>query len=177
MNLFSAKSIGLYSLAIGSAIVFFNVVTSYGEANLKAPLSVAGDYLITAQNLPTCLQQQPLVLQVQQSGIYLNASLTNARQTNSAATNSRPTLSGRLRDRKLDLSGLVPADICPQSSQLQITGSIDQIASQASTQPARANLNRQLKGEMRVSDRDRQPSRSVTFIGSLQPATRSTTAH
>ena len=175
MNPFSAKSIGLYSLAIGSAIVFFNVVTNYGEANLKAPLSVAGNYLITAQNLPTCLQQQPLSLVVQQSGIYLNASLERDRPANSSSTNPRPTLSGRLRDRQLDLSGLVPADICPQNLQLYISGSISPSASPTANKLAKTLPNRQLQGEIRVGDRDRQPSRSVMFTGSLQPATRSTT--
>ena len=60
MNLFSAKSIGLYSLAIGSAIVFFQVVTSYGEANIKAPISIAGDYLINAQNAQPTNRDPPI---------------------------------------------------------------------------------------------------------------------
>jgi hypothetical protein len=171
MNLFSAKSIGLYSLAIGSAIIFFNVVTSYGEANLKAPLSVEGNYLITAQNLPTCLQQQPLLLAVQQSGIYLNASLERDRPANSSNTNLHPTLSGRLRDRQLDLNGLASTDICPQSLQLHVTGAIDKIGSQGAAQPGQTRLSRNLKGEIRVGDR------SGTFTGSLQPTTRSTAAH
>ncbi len=175
MTLFSAKSIGLYSLAIASAIGFFNVVTSYGEANLKAPMPVDGNYLITARDLPTCLQQQLLALKIQQSGLYLNASLSTERQSSGASDNSRPTFSGRLHDRTFDLSGLVPPNICPQS-QLAISGIIE-IAPSGPNQTANTPPNRQLQGQIRSIDRSNPQGRSVAFTGSLQPTTRSTSAH
>jgi hypothetical protein len=177
MTLFSAKSIGLYSLAIGSAIVFFNVVTSYGEATLKAPMPVDGNYLITAQNLPTCLQQQRLTLNIQQSGMYLNASLTTDRLASNSIGNPRPTFSGRFHDRQVDLSGLIPTNICPQGSQLQISGSIVEITPTATKEPIKSSSNRQLQGQIRASERDNQQGRSIPFIGILQPATRSTSSH
>jgi hypothetical protein len=101
----------LYSLAIGSAIGFFQIVTSYGEANIKAPISIAGDYLINTQNLPGCLDRQQLVLKLQQSGIYLNASLiNNDREESLKQQQEKTTFSGRLHDRKLDLVGLLPPE-------------------------------------------------------------------
>ena len=128
MNVFSAKSIGLYSLAIGSAIGFFNLVTSYGEANIKAPPPMAGIYAIVAENLPGCLQHKALSFNIQQSGIYLNANLnaseienTNSLKPNDRSTtpiaNPRPTFSGKLQGQKLDLSGIVPTTTCPVRTQ------------------------------------------------------------
>ena len=177
MTLFSAKSIGLYSLAIGSAIVFFNVVTSYGEANLKAPMPVDGNYLITAQNLPTCLQQQQLTLKIQQSGMYLNASLTTDRLASNSIGNPRPTFSGRFHDRQVDLSGLIPANICPQGSQLQISGSIVEIRPNTTQAAMKPSPNRQLQGQVSSIDLNHQQSRSIPFTGILQPVTRSTSTH
>jgi hypothetical protein len=124
MQIFSAKSIGIYSLAIGGSIVFFQLVTGYGEAHSKAPIAITGTYLITAPNLPGCLHQKKLALNLLQSGIYLNASLVNHQPKITTSSNSYPTLSGKLKNRQLNLSGRLPAAICPQSSILQITGSI-----------------------------------------------------
>jgi hypothetical protein len=175
MTLFSPKSIGLYSLAIGSAIGFFNVVTSYGETNLKAPISITGNYSIAAQNLPNCLQQSPLILKIQQSGIYLNASLANDRNQNASSSDPRPTLSGRLQDRQLNLSGLIPATICPQS-QLQISGIINTPSTSVPGQ-VKTNSDRQLQGQLWSVDRDNRKSRSIDFIGTLQPSIGSTSSH
>jgi hypothetical protein len=177
MTLFSPKSIGLYSLAIGSAIVFFNIVTSYGEANLKAPISITGNYLITSQNLPDCLQQPQLMIEIQQSGMYLNASLANDRQQNSSSENTRPTLAGKLRDRQLDLIGLVPTAICPQGLQLQVFGSLVKTPATAVKGQIKTDLDRRLQGQLWSIDRNNQKSRSIEFTGALQPSTRSTPAH
>lgn len=169
MNLFSAKSIGLYSLAIGSAIVFFQVVTSYGEANIKAPISIAGDYLINAQNLPDCLQKQPLFLRLQQSGIYLNASLVKVRDIA-----SRPTFSGRLSDRatspplrQLNLSGLLPTSICPQPSQLRLAASVSKSGANAKV----------MRGQLWLSSSDVAPASPVEFTGTFEPQVQSSPSH
>jgi len=156
MNHFSAKSIGLYILAIGSAIGFFQIVTSYGEANIKAPIAVAGNYLITAPSLPGCLRDKQLFLRLQQSGIYLNASLTSDRQD----LTSRPTLSGRLNIRQLDVSGSLPAAIC-SPSQLRLAGSF-----------AKSTVaNPRLQGQLWLTSPNTTPT-PVDFIGTLQPSTR-----
>jgi hypothetical protein len=123
VNTFSIKSIGLYSLAIGSSIVFFQLITSYGEAHLQAPPAVAGVYTIAdPQNLPDCLHQSQLALDLQQSGMYLTAHLTTDSPNPPNPNANRPTLSGRFHDRQLQLDGLVPTKICPQLS--IITGTI-----------------------------------------------------
>lgn len=169
MNLFSAKSIGLYSLAIGSAIVFFQVVTSYGEANIKAPISIAGDYLITTQNLPDCLQKQPLFLRLQQSGIYLNASLVKDLRD----IPSRPTFSGRLSVRatplpiQLNLSGLLPTSICPQPSQLRLAASVSKSVA----------VNNVMRGQLWLSSSDVAPTSPVEFTGTFEPQVRSSPSH
>jgi hypothetical protein len=169
MNIFSVKSIGLYSLAIGSAIVFFNFVTSYGEANIKAPISITGNYLITAENLPECLQHQQLLLKLQQSGIYLNASLVGDRSTTTTIQENLATLSGRLRDTELTLIGLLPTSICPQSLQLRMM-SLVKIKSAA-------NVKQQLQGKLWFDRQSRSITAPVDFIGNLQPSTRSIQSH
>jgi hypothetical protein len=124
LNTFSLKSIGLYSLAIASSIGFFHLVTSYGEAHLQAPSAIGGVYAIAdPQNLPDCLRQPQLALDLQQSGLYLTAHLTTD-SSNTPTTANRPTLSGRLRDRQLQLDGLIPTKICPQLSSIHLTGTI-----------------------------------------------------
>jgi hypothetical protein len=170
MNVFSAKSIGLYSLAIGSSIGFFQIVTSYGEANIKAPISVTGNYLITAQNLPNCLQQKQLVLKLQQSGVYLNASIVKDKQDLTNNRDTRPTFSGRLQERQLNLSGTLPPEICPQSSQLKIAGTI----TNTSTATERQQL---LQGKLWLATRNSQRPAPVEFTGILQPSNRSVQSH
>jgi hypothetical protein len=145
MNLFSAKTIGLYGLAIASAIGFFNVVTNYGEANIAAPIDIAGNYAIDTANLPDCLHNKSILLKLQQSGIFLNASLVENRQ-DLALTRETPTLSGRFHDRQVELTGKLPSQICPQA-QLRIVGSI--VKSSANT-----NLPPQLQGRLWLTTGD-----------------------
>jgi hypothetical protein len=123
MNNFSARSIGLYSLAIGGSIAFFLLITNYGEAHIKAPIAITGRYSIADRNLPNCLQTKQLLLDLQQSGIYLNASLV-ANSGNTTSTTTRPTLSGQLHDRQLNLSGPLPTTLCPQLTSVRIVGTI-----------------------------------------------------
>jgi hypothetical protein len=170
MNVFSAKSIGLYSLAIGSAIGFFHLVTNYGEANIKAPISVNGNYLITAQNLPDCLQQKQLVIKLQQSGIYLNASIVTDKQELTNNRDTRPTFSGRLQDRKLNLSGTLPTDICSQLSQVQIVGAIANTSSQS-------DRHQLLQGQLLLTNQNISQPLPVKFTGTLQPSNRAAQSH
>lgn len=110
MSHFSLKSLTFYGVAIGSVVVLFKVVSAYGEANLKAPPPVGGVYRISAENLPGCLKSNTLVLNIQQSGTYLFGSLlpakTDAKTTTVAG--EKPSLTGRLSDRQLNVSGSVP---------------------------------------------------------------------
>ena len=178
MKLFSVKSIGLYGLAIGSAVVFFQLVTSYGEANLKAPTSVTGNYLITLKQLNSCLGRKSLLMNLKQSGIYLNASLIAIEESDSTKvletierlqlTNSRdilPTLSGRLLvesaaaspNQKFSLSGLFTVATCPQSSPVEITGSFAEILT--------PKYPRQLTGQLSISSSERVLLPPVEVMG------------
>jgi hypothetical protein len=184
MNVFSVRSIGLYILAIGGAIGFFNVVTSYGETNIKAPIAVTGNYLITATNLPTCLQHKQLLIKLQQSGIYLNASVIDERQALKTSQDSLPTFSGRLNVRQFNLIGLLPTTICAQLSHLKITGSVvkhlpDQTnkshdsgdISIANHQPL------QLQGQLQIASPDGHDTKPIEFTGTMQPSIQSAQSH
>jgi hypothetical protein len=187
MKNFSIKSIGLYGLAIGGAIAFFHFVTSYGEANVKAPISVSGIYLIAGQDLPGCLRNKALLLKLQQSGIYLNANLIVTDESKGAnapakidrfsrgeaaamepaiKTDIRPTFSGKLststRPNQLDLTGLIPAKICPLPSQLRVTGLI------ASTDAPIYDRTPQLQGKLWLTSQDLTPALPVDFTGAIQ---------
>lgn len=111
MGHFNFKSLAFYGVAIGAVLLLFEVVTAYGEANLKAPAPIDGRYRLSyTQNLPKCPKSDALVLTIQQSGIYLNGSLlpaqTNAQQPTSAE--EKPSMTGQLSNQQLSLSGTVP---------------------------------------------------------------------
>jgi hypothetical protein len=182
MNTFSLKSLGLYSLAIGSAIGFFQIVTSYGEKNIKAPISVVGDYLITAPKLPNCLQNKQLLLKLQQSGVYLNASSIDRGQV-TTTKDLHPTLSGRLNGHKLDLTGLLPTTLCNRLSQIHIIGSFvnlpNQILDRQTTGITKilAKQPPQLQGQFTIDPQDSSQSLPFNFTGIVQPSDRSTQSH
>ena len=194
MKIFSLRSIGLYSLAIGGAIAFFHFVTSYGEANVKAPISVSGSYLIAGQDLPGCLHNKALLFKIQQSGIYLNANLISIDESKGVnaparierfsrdaaalmgkviATDIRPTFSGKLSTstvpNQLDLIGIIPAKICPLPSQLRVTGLI------ASADAPIYYRTPQLQGKLWLTSQDLTPALPVDFTGSIQIKTPSST--
>ena len=85
----------------------FKVVTAYGESNLKAPPAINGRYHLVFSDLPICEKSNDLILDIQQSGIYLNGFLLpgNAKADTAVATN--PTLTGTLSNQQLSLSGKV----------------------------------------------------------------------
>jgi hypothetical protein len=106
---FNAKSLTFYAVAIAFVVTLFSIVTAYGEKNLKAPPAISGLYPIAADALPECLGSQPLVLHVQQSGIYVNAALKPATGAESAAASSeeKHPLSGRFTNQQVSLAGPV----------------------------------------------------------------------
>ncbi len=117
---FSFKSLSFYAIAIGSVLLLFNVVTTYGESRLKAPSSIGGRYrLAFASNLPGCAKPEPLLLQIDQSGVYANGVILPASTTteNPMSIEERLTLTGLFQDKQLNLSGTVPQSVlCNQSS-------------------------------------------------------------
>lgn len=177
MKVFSVKSIGLYSLAIGGAIGFFHFVTSYGEAKIKAPISITGNYLIAEQELPGCLQHKSLLFKLQQSGIYLNANLIVLDRSAGADIlkivdrsgklkdrDLRPTFSGRLQDRTFNLSGILPSTTCPQLSQLKITGSLIQALS-GKNDPKINQQQQQFVGQLSLESLNKIDTLPVKFTG------------
>jgi len=110
MSHFNLKSLTFYGVAIGSVVILFNVVTAYGKANLKAQPKIAGRYRISAENLPGCLKSDALLLNIKQSGIYLNGSILPAQKNTQLETlaEEKPSLNGELSHPKLSLSGSLP---------------------------------------------------------------------
>jgi hypothetical protein len=110
MNHFNLKSLTFYGVAISSVLVLFKTVSVYGENNLKAPPPVNGRYLLTlSENLPNCEKSDTLTLNIEQSGIYLNASILSANAN--PDTDKKHSLAGIFRNKQLNLSGKVNRSI------------------------------------------------------------------
>ncbi len=110
MNHFNFKSLAFYGVAIGSVVILFKVVSTYGEANLKAPPAIGGNYLIDTKNLPECLKADKLVLNIDQSGIYLFSSLVSVKENvpETKSADAAPSLHGLLNGQNLNLEGTIP---------------------------------------------------------------------
>jgi hypothetical protein len=122
MTHFNLKSLTFYGGAITAVVVLFEVVTAYGESNLKAPINIDGRYRLSYTQQPDCLNSNASILTIQQSGIYLNGSLlpaqNNAPQPTSAE--KKTTLTGQMRNQQLSLVGTVPTStLCNNISQAE----------------------------------------------------------
>lgn len=125
MSHFNLKSLAFYGTAIGSVVVLFSVVTSYGNSHLKASPAVDGRYRLDAENLPGCLKGSPLVLTIQQSGEYLGGYLLPADIVEKKLTQKKVSLSGKLHNQQLSLSGLVPGITrCQKGTTVVIQGQL-----------------------------------------------------
>jgi hypothetical protein len=188
MKFFPLKSVGLYGLAIGVTVMFFQIVTSYGSAHLKAPISIEGNYLLNDQKLPSCLQQKTLLLKLQQSGIYLNANLIEIDQfigtdidrlvdkSLSKNRNIRPTLSGKLAQssanlptQKFSLSGSLSIATCAQSSRVEMSGFLVEKLTPKHPQ--------QLQVQLVISDGANIWTQPVKFTGKSISSVRSNDLH
>ncbi|MGJ5675659.1 MAG: hypothetical protein ACR9NN_18935 [Nostochopsis sp.] len=114
MNHSHFKSLTFYGVAICSVLLLFKTVTTYGEKNLKAPLSLKESYsLIFGDKLPDCNQPNTVVLNIHQSGVYLNGvflpAKLNSQQISTIKKN--PTLTGKYKNKNISLSGQVPNNI------------------------------------------------------------------
>ncbi|MEH1896296.1 MAG: hypothetical protein V7K94_13540 [Nostoc sp.] len=110
MNHFNFKSLAFYGVAIVSVLLLFKTVSVYGENNLKAPPAVNGRYRLTlSENLPNCEKSDTLTLNIEQSGIYLNASVLPANAKTD--TDEKHSLAGIFRNQQLNLSGKVGKSI------------------------------------------------------------------
>lgn len=118
MNDFNLKFFTISGMAIATALVLFKTVTAYGENHLRAtPLINTNYHLQLNQDLPNCQKPNILVLNIQQSGIYINGSISPIK--NSAETKNPFHITGKLNNQKLTLSGNINTAIFCQNSQLQ----------------------------------------------------------
>jgi hypothetical protein len=152
------KLLGFYGTAIGSVVLLFNMVSTYGESNLKAPAAIGGSYRIQSQNLPGCLQSDGLRLSIKQSGIYLNGSLLLEKGGEELKTNAeeKSTLVGKWENQKLSLLGAVPHLIACNGNSEQGKGS----SSQTLVNIQGVIEGESLKGKIKVSS----ASEEVDFI-------------
>ncbi|WP_017651189.1 hypothetical protein [Fortiea contorta] len=116
MNHFHYKSLAFYGVAISSVLLLFKVVTLYGEKHLQPAPTISDRYrLMLAENLPNCEKPTDLILNIQQSGIYINASLLPANSNIKPATNHHQnSLTGILKHQQLNLSGHINTAILCQ---------------------------------------------------------------
>lgn len=135
MKHFNFKSLGFYGGAIVGVVVLFQAVTTYGEANLKAPASIDGRYRLSYnQNLPNCAKSDTPVLTIEQSGIYLNGFLlpANVDTKQEKGGKQKPSLTGQISNQQLSLIGTVSSStLCNKPvSQAESTSSSVRIQSQ-----------------------------------------------
>jgi hypothetical protein len=112
INHFNFKSLAFYGVVIASVLILFKTVTAYGENHLHATSPINSRYSLTlSKNFPNCKQTNKLILNILQSGIYLNASLSPV--ITNADTEQQLNLTGILKNQNLDLSGKIDiANFC-----------------------------------------------------------------
>ena len=141
---FNFKSLTFYGVAIGSVLLLFNVVSAYGEAKIKAPAAIGGRYRLSlAQNLPTCSKSDALMLNIEQSGIYLNGFILAADTDAQTTGEEKPSLTGQLSNQQLSLAGtLAISNLCTNPvSQPEATNRLKNIPSSS------VKIQSQVEGE------------------------------
>ncbi len=158
-NHLNLRSIAFYAIAIGSVVALFVITTNYGEAHLQAPSKVGGRYAMQADNLPECLKDSPLILSIQQSGVYLTGSLLaeGSSEKTTKIAEERPSLTGKWDGQQLTLSGSLKEFNACQGN-LQIQGTVD---------------NNQLMGKLRLDS----TSETIEFTAPLQESAPQLQAH
>lgn len=167
---FNLKSLAFYASAIGSVLVLFSLATNYGESRLKAPAKIDGFYRIAAQDLPGCLKAEALVLNVQQSGVYLAGALLAADQANKLAAEQEFPLTGTWEQQQLVLSGLpIHLSACQRVSSrsgklptVKIAGTINAARNQAT--------ERTLQGKIQLD------AAAASFVGKREATSNSSHA-
>ncbi len=126
MSHFNQKSLIFYGIAIGSVVILFRIVIWYGTTYLKAPRSIQGQYGLTLAATPQCPQSSPLILTIQQSGIYLSGQL-EVLKTDSLPSSAALTLNGKWDAPRVKLEGKLRAvNICRQPvDMVEISGTFE----------------------------------------------------
>jgi hypothetical protein len=124
-NHFNLKSLAFYGTMIGSVLLLFRGVTAYGETQLKAPITIGGDYSMEFDTPPQCLKNKELTLKIEQSGIYIFANLVLEK---SADNLDKIALHGKFKEPEMILSGnsnpllFCSSDMSQSPNQLTLTG-------------------------------------------------------
>ncbi len=124
MKNLNIKFLSIYGVTICFAVVVFQIVTGYGERNLKAPPAIKGHYrLELTEKLPNCDKTDTLILNIQQSGVYLHGILLPGKNDTgvSKSAESKPSLTGKLGSQQLNLSGKVPQTTLCEDALTQTT--------------------------------------------------------
>jgi hypothetical protein len=114
MKAFSVKSLAFYGLSLGFVVTLFGVVTTYGEANLKASPPITGDYSFRLPPSAGCSSGKQVNLFIQQSGIYISAALLNVQDPippKEKLSAKAMTLNGQSKNRQFTLEGAVPSTV------------------------------------------------------------------
>lgn len=140
MSHFSPKTLSFYGVAISSVLLLFKTVSAYGETKLNAPPHIDGSYqFLQTENLPACLQDQQLILNVDQSGVYLFGNLAIAPSGTKVDIHNDPAVqakssksgeasvveipfNGSFEDNQMIMSGKGEVANCDSGVQLTIQG-------------------------------------------------------
>ena len=150
---FNVKTLTFYGVAIGSVLLLFNIVTAYGEAKLKASVPIGGRYSLSFAQKPNCPKSDALVLNIQQSGVYLNASLLPAAEKaqQPTAAEEKLSLTGDLSNQEFSLAGTVPSStVCNHSVSPETSDRPQDNPSRSVKIQSRVD-GETLKGQMNVS--------------------------
>jgi hypothetical protein len=165
---FHLQSVLFYSIALTSVVLLFRSVSLYGERHLQAPPDIDGRYL-SNESLPGCPTTSRFVLDIQQSGIYLNGSMRSIEpsQDPSAAappntSEERPSLSGLGQPQTADASVDVSVDASQDASSSQhitLAGTVP-IACQGSSEPQKQSVR--IDGMIRQAPANTHPVTTLT---------------
>jgi hypothetical protein len=160
MNRINSSYLKFYIIATSSVVILFSVVTAYGEKNLNPPPRISGSYKIESANLPDCLKDKPLQLMMQQSGVYLSASLqlNQDGSENKSKSEKNPPLKGRWQDGKFSIAGsITEIEGCDRTKPLTITAAV---------------IDKKLEGKIAFSSNTSDFTAQIQEPDSLQDASR-----
>jgi hypothetical protein len=105
------KYLTFYGGTIAFVLGLFTVVTTYGENHLQATQGIEGNYLLALPISAACGGGTPVMLTLQQSGVYVAAALVNPALPRNQTAFKSMTLSGQWRNQQLSLTGKVPVGV------------------------------------------------------------------
>lgn len=87
--------------------ILFKLITNYGETSIRVPIAINNHYQLKfKEKLPNCDKTDTLLLNIQQSGIYLHETLLSSSANVTAFTinSNQLSLTGSLQNRQMSLS-------------------------------------------------------------------------